>query len=58
MKNMKQIFSEPNTTGRYCLVDVLNDKSCKVKLLNVGMLAAPSVIIQILTMGNSKHKAK
>lgn len=41
---MKQIFGEPNTTGGYCLVDVLNDKPCKVMLLNVGMLAAPSVI--------------
>lgn len=26
MENIKQIFSEPNTTGKYVLVNVLNDK--------------------------------
>jgi len=26
MENIEQIFSEPNRTGKYVLVDVLNDK--------------------------------
>ena len=41
---MKQIFSEANISGKCVLVDVLNDKLCNVMLLNVGILATPSVI--------------
>jgi len=37
MENIKQIFSEPNTSGKYVLVDVLNDKPWNVMLLKFGM---------------------
>ena len=37
MENIKQIFSEPNRTGKYVLVDVLNDKPWNVMLLMLGM---------------------